>query len=136
LGEGAPGVFDFLGFTRYCGHSRAGKFKLKRRTAKKKFRTKLTDLKSWLRSKLTTPIEEVWPTINQKLQGHYQYYGINDNWPWLMRYLKGVQLLVFRWLRRHSQKGKTLSLSSFWQYRDRHPFALPKKLTDLIASYR
>jgi hypothetical protein len=89
-----------------------------------------------LRSKLTTPIKEVWPTINQKLQGHYQYYGINDNWPWLMRYLKGVQLLVFRWMRRRSQKGKTLSLSSFWQYRDRHPFALPKKLTDLIANYR
>ena len=29
LGEGRPGVFDFLGFTHYCGHSRAGKFKLK-----------------------------------------------------------------------------------------------------------
>ena len=46
--EGAPGVFDFLGFTHYCGHSRAGKFKLKRRTAKKKFRAKLADMKSWL----------------------------------------------------------------------------------------
>ena len=32
-GEGAPGTFDFLGFTHYCGQSRAGKFKLKRRTA-------------------------------------------------------------------------------------------------------
>jgi len=136
LGEGAPGVFDFLGFTHYGGHSRAGKFKLKRRTAKKKYRAKLSDMKSWLRSELTTPIEEVWPTINQKLQGHYQYYGINDNWPWLMKYLKGVQLLVFRWMRRRSQKGKTLSHSSFWQYRDRHPFALPRKLTDLIANYR
>jgi RNA-directed DNA polymerase len=38
FGEGAPGTFDFLGFTHYCGHSRAGKFKLKRKTAKKKFR--------------------------------------------------------------------------------------------------
>ena len=136
LGEGAPGVFDFLGFTHYCGHSRAGKFKLKRRTAKKKYRAKLSDMKSWLRSELTTPIEEVWPTINQKLQGHYQYYGINDNWPWLMKYLKEVQRLVFRWMRRRSQKGKSLSHTSFWQYRDRHAFALPRKLTDLIATYR
>jgi hypothetical protein len=91
LGEGAPDVFDFLGFTHYCGHRRAGKFKLKRRTAKKKFRAKLADMKIWLGSKLTTPISELWPTLNQKLQGHYQYYGINDNWPWLMKYLKGVQ---------------------------------------------
>lgn len=36
LGEGAPKTFDFLGFTHYCGLSRAGKFKLKRRTSKKK----------------------------------------------------------------------------------------------------
>ena len=96
----------------------------------------LSPMKSWLRSKLTTPIAELWPILNQKLQGHYQYYGINDNWPWLMKYLKGVQRLVFRWMRRRSQKGKSLSHSSFWQYRDRHPFALPRKLTDLIANYR
>ncbi len=32
FGEGqSPGTFDFLGFTHYCGHSRLGKFKLKRR---------------------------------------------------------------------------------------------------------
>jgi group II intron reverse transcriptase/maturase len=136
LGEGAPAVFDFLGFTHYCGHSRAGKFKLKRRTAKKKFRAKLSDMKTWLRSKLTTPLAELWPTLNQKLQGHYQFYGINDNWPWLMKYLKGVQKLVFRWMRRRSQKGKTLSHVSFWQYCDRHLLAMPKKLTDLIANYR
>jgi RNA-directed DNA polymerase len=136
LGEGAPDVFDFLGFTHYCGHSRAGKLKLKRRTAKKKFRAKLADTKIWLRSKLTTPLSELWPTLNQKIQGHYQYYGINDNWPWLMKYLKGVQKLVFRWMRRRSQKGKTLSHASFWQYRERHPLASPKRLTDLIANYR
>ena len=75
MNEGKPGVFDFLGFTHYCGHSRAGKFKLKRKTAKKKFRQKLNAMKDWLRSNLTTPIAELWQTLNRKLQGHYQYYG-------------------------------------------------------------
>ena len=93
-------------------------------------------MKDWLRGELTTPIAEVWPILNAKLQGHYQYYGINDNWPWLMKYLKGVQALVFRWMRRRSQKGKSLNWSEFWVYAGRHPFAQPKKLTDLIASYR
>ena len=32
-GEGAPQTFDFLGFTHYCGTSRAGRFKLKRKTS-------------------------------------------------------------------------------------------------------
>jgi RNA-directed DNA polymerase len=38
--EGSPGVFDFLGFTHSCGRSRTGKFKLTRKTAKKKYRQK------------------------------------------------------------------------------------------------
>ncbi|MDA1054929.1 MAG: reverse transcriptase domain-containing protein [Planctomycetota bacterium] len=79
-GEGAPGTFDFLGFTHYCGHARSGRFKLKRRTSTKKLRAKLLDLKTWFHSMLTTPIEEVWSTLNAKLCGHYQYYGINDSW--------------------------------------------------------
>jgi len=37
MGEGAPSTFDFLGLTHYCGRSRANKFKLKRKTATKKF---------------------------------------------------------------------------------------------------
>ncbi len=78
LGEGAPSTFDFLGFTHYCGRSRAGKFKLKRRTATKKFRQKVAALKEWFRENLTTPITEVWPKLQSKLIGHYTYYNVND----------------------------------------------------------
>ncbi len=77
-GEGAPSTFDFLGFNHYCGKSRSGKFKLKRRTSTKKFRQKVAGLKEWFRENLTTPIGEVWPTLNAKLKGHYQYYNVND----------------------------------------------------------
>src|SRR6266511_679348 len=34
-------VFDFLGLTQYCGTSRTGRFKLKWRTSKRRFRVKL-----------------------------------------------------------------------------------------------
>ena len=98
LGEGAPGTFDFLGFTHYCGHSRAGKFKLKWRTAKKKFQAKLRELKGWFHTSLTTPAKEVWAMLNAKLQGHYQYYGINDNWPSLMRFREAAIRMTKRWL--------------------------------------
>jgi group II intron reverse transcriptase/maturase len=136
LGAGQPGVFDFLGFTHYCGHSRAGKFKLKRRTSKKKMRTKVRDMKDWFRSQLTVPIAEVWPILNAKLRGHYQYYGINDNWPQLMKYQRLVERLSFRWMRRRSHKGKTHSWSNFRAFVKQHPLALPRKLTDLIALHR
>jgi len=80
-GEGAPQTFDFLGFTHYCGTSRAGRFQLKRKTSTKKLRMKLLELNRWFWKQLETPIGEMWHTLNAKLRGHYQYYGINDNWP-------------------------------------------------------
>jgi len=136
LGEGAPGTFDFLGFTHYCGRSRhTGKFRLKRKTAKKKYRAKVRDLKQWLRRNLTTPLSEVWTTLNAKLRGHYQYYGINDNWSWLMKFRHAAKQLAFRWLNRRSQ-SKSKNWQQFDAYMAHFPLASPTKLTDLIAMAR
>jgi len=132
LGEGAPGTFDFLGFTHYCGHSRAGRFKLKRKTATKKLRVKLRELKDWFRANLTTPAREVWKTLNAKLRGHYQYYGINDNWPGLMKYREAVIRMTMRWLHRRSQKT-FVSWQEFRTLLTHHPLASPRKLKNLIA---
>ena len=134
-GEGAPQTFDFLGFTHYCGHARSGRFKLKRRTATKKLRAKLADMQAWFHSMLTTPIEEVWSTLNAKLRGHYQYYGINDNWPRLMEYHERVRCMARRHLSRRSQKTR-VTWADFNQYLARHVLATPKQLTDLIAMSR
>jgi RNA-directed DNA polymerase len=134
-GEGAPGTFDFLGFTHYCGQSRVKRFKLKRKTAKKKFKAKVRDLRNWLHLHLTTPLSEVWATLNAKLRGHYQYYGVNDNWPWLMQYRGQAKRLAFRWLNRRSQ-SKSKNWKEFYAYLERFPLASPRKLTDLIAMAR
>lgn len=135
-GEGAPGTFDFLGFTHYCGTSRAGKFKLKRKTATKKYRTKVRELKAWFRSKLTTPIAEVWPTLVRKLQGHYQYYNINDNWCWLIKFRQAALRLGLRWMRRRSQKGANMSWAAYHTYLERYPLPQPGRIKDLIAMSR
>lgn len=132
-GEGAPSTFDFLGFTHYCGLSRAKRFKLKRKTSKKKLKAKLRDLKEWFHANLTTPAAEVWKTLNAKLQGHYQYYGINDNWPWLQKYREAARQLARRWLHRRSQKTY-VSWDDFHRYEKFHPLVHPRKLTDLIAA--
>ena len=81
-------------------------------------------------------IAEVWPILNAKLRGHYQYYGINDNWPQLIKYQRLVERLSFRWMRRRSHKGQTHSWSNFRDFVKQHPLALPHRLTDLIALHR
>ncbi|MEZ6138741.1 MAG: reverse transcriptase domain-containing protein [Pirellulaceae bacterium] len=102
--QGAPSTFDFLGLTHYCGKSRSGKFKLKRKTATKKFRQKVASLKEWFRENLTTPLAEVWQTLNAKLLGHYQYYNVNDNWRCLLKCREAARRLGIRWMRRRSHK--------------------------------
>ena len=133
MGEGCPGVFAFLGFTHYCGLSPAGRFQLKRRTSKKKLKGKLRDMKDWLRSQLTVPLREVWQLVNAKLAGHFQYYNVNDNWPQLEQFRRHVARLCFRWMRRRSHKGATLSWCGFYAFLSTHPLATPRQITDLIA---
>jgi RNA-directed DNA polymerase len=134
-GEGAPSTFDFLGFTHYCGQSRAGRFKLKRKTSTKKLRIKLLDLKRWFNQMLDTPIDQMWRTLNAKLRGHYQYYGINDNWPLLMVYREHARRMAKRHLSRRSQNSY-LNWHKFNAFEKQHPLASPKRLTDLIAMSR
>ena len=43
-GQGKPETFDFLGFTHYCSKSRNGKFRVKRKTSKKKFTKKCKEV--------------------------------------------------------------------------------------------
>ena len=44
-----PEAFTFLGFTHYCGKNRKGKFRLKRRTRRKKFAQSLREFTEWAR---------------------------------------------------------------------------------------
>jgi hypothetical protein len=134
-GEDAPSTFDFLGFTHYCGTSRAGKFKLKRKTSGKKLRVKLKEMRLWFHHQLSTPVGEMWPVLNAKLRGHYQYYGINDNWPLLMAFREKVRRMAKRHLSRRSQTSY-VNWGDFNRFTDLHPLASPKRLTDLIAMNR
>ncbi|WP_347354362.1 group II intron reverse transcriptase/maturase, partial [Acetoanaerobium noterae] len=78
-GDGKPETFDFLGFTHYCGRSRDGQFRVKRKTSRKKMHTKIANMKMWLKKRMHTPVDETIKTLNKKLVGHYNYYGITDN---------------------------------------------------------
>jgi len=83
-----------------------------------------------VKAKTRHPSRATW---NAKLRDHYGYDGINDNWPWLIRYQRAAMKLAFRWLTRRSQNTST-SWENFYTYLERHPLAGPVKLKDLIAA--
>ena len=44
-GNRKPATFDFLGFTHYCGTSKEGNLRMKRKTSRKKLQAKLKESK-------------------------------------------------------------------------------------------
>lgn len=121
-----PTTFDFLGFTHYCGTSKAGKFRVKRKTSKKKLRSKLTEFKAWIKGiRNMKKLNVIWEAIKPKLTGHYRYYGITDNSKTLKHFYKKVVDMTFKWLNRRSQR-KSFEWSSFKKYLLSNPLPLPK----------
>lgn len=106
---GKPETFDFLGFTHYCSTSQNGKFRVKRKTSRKKFNKKLKEFNTWCKDNRTEPIEEIMDTIRRKLIGYYNYYGITDNYHSICKfYYRSLQIL-FKWLNRRSQRNSYTS---------------------------
>ena len=79
--NGEPGAtrFDFLGFEFYWGKDRSGKPHLKRRTSRKKLRNSLANFTQWCKENRSTPLRKLFPALNPKLRGYYQYYGVSGN---------------------------------------------------------
>ena len=106
-GERKADTFDFLGFTFYCGMD--GKkqfFRCRVKTSKKKFRSKIKAMKEWIKIHRTMPLEQILKTVNAKLRGHYQYYGVTDNTKEVKNFLTQTKWLLFKWLNRRSQKRR------------------------------
>lgn len=99
-----PETFDFLGFTHYCSTNKNGKFRVKRKTSKKKFNQKVQEYKVWLKENRHKPLKEIMKTTEKKLTGHFNYYGITDNSKMISSYDHCIRMLLFKWLNRRSQR--------------------------------
>ena len=124
-GEKKPETFDFLGFTHYCGTSRTGKFRVKRKTSRKKFKAAVHKMKKWIKFNRTKPINKLWKEVAVKLMGHYRYYGVTDNSTKLANYLYITKNLLFKWLNRRSQK-RSYTWEKFKKYLEANPLPMPK----------
>jgi len=105
VGRGKPESFEFLGFTHSCGKTKKGKFSLLRRTSRKRFRRKLSELKAELRRRMHDPVPEVGKWLGSVLKGHLNYYAVPLNAPALHSFRHQLIWLWRRTLARRSQMG-------------------------------
>jgi hypothetical protein len=105
-GEGKPESFDFLGFTHICGKTAKGKFKIKRITSRKKLKSKKQNVKKWLAENMHINVKLLIDRLNQKLVGHYRYYGVSENSLHINKFRDYVIRQLFKTLNRRGQKHK------------------------------
>ncbi len=100
-----PAEFTFLGFTHYCGKTRQGYFKLKRRTSRKKLAQSLRAFTEWA-SKARTHMRkgEMVRRARARVMGHLVYYAITDNSDRCSYYVYRATRILFKWLNRKSQR--------------------------------
>lgn len=129
---GKPETFDFLGFTHYCSTSKKGKFRVKRKTARKKYTQKLKKFNLWLKKNIHQPLVILMDTIKRKLIGHYNYYGITDNYDSINKYFYNVRRLLFKWLNRRNDK-KSYTSQGFNQMLEVYKLPKPNIKTNIYA---
>jgi group II intron reverse transcriptase/maturase len=126
-GDGAGsggGSFDLLGFTHYWGKSRRGKWVVKRRTSKGRFRRACWVVAEWCRKYRHERVSEQHKALRSKLLGHYNYYGITGNWDALERFHFLVVRIWWKWLNRRSGH-RGISWTGYQQLEKRYPLLKP-----------
>jgi group II intron reverse transcriptase/maturase len=123
--KGKAQTFDFLGFTHFCSKNRNGKYRVKRKTSKKKFKQKVQAFKEWVKSVRNKSTVDIIKTVQAKLRGHYQYYGITDNRDMLRKYRQTVIMSLFKWMNRRSQR-KSFTWEKYLLFLNQHKLPYPK----------
>ncbi len=100
-----PKEFTFLGFTHYCGKTRKGYFKVKRRTSRKKLGQSLKEFTDGAKkARRVLRKGEMLRQARIRVLGHLGYYAITDNLVRCKFYVYRVTRILFKWLNRKSQR--------------------------------
>jgi len=121
-GQLRSGTFDFLGFTHYWGKTRNGYSVIKKKTVGKRLRRFVKAMWCWCKESMHDPIEEQWQTLNAKLRGYYQYYGVRCNYKALEVVYESTEKAWRYWLSRRSQRNEV----RFEFLREHYPLPKPR----------
>lgn len=117
-----PGTFDLLGVTHYWGRSLKGYWIVEQKTAADRFSRAVRSIDSWCRDNRHLSIREQQQKLNEKLRGHYAYYGVTGNSGALSRFLWEVERHWRKWLYRRS-RTRSMNWTRFRRMLQRYPLA-------------
>ena len=74
-----------------------------------------------------------WKILIAKLRGHFQYYGVSENYNGIVRFYKFTIKMVRKGMNRRSQKRK-MSWDRFTKYFEHYPLPKPKIVHSFYVS--
>ena len=112
-------TFCFLGFEYRWDKTRNGKAIVRTRTDRKKLCNAVRSMKEWIvEVRCTQNLSQIMTTLKSKLRGHYNYYGVRNNFDSIDVYYWKTWQIMFKWLNRRSQR-KSYTVEGFkemWAY--------------------
>jgi len=98
-------TFKFLGFTCYWGKTRKGFWRLKYKSRRDRFATKLKGLRQFLWNNLNTSNEdEILKTVTRVVRGWINYHNISDNARMVDAFRKQSMRTIFKWVNRRGRR--------------------------------
>ena len=117
-----PGTFDLLGFTHYWARSLKGYWVVKLKTASDRFSRAVRSIDTWCRDHRHWSLSEQQQKLNEKLRGHYAYYGVTGNSEALSRFRWEVDRCWRKWLNRRNRQ-RSMTWQPFRRLLQRYPLA-------------
>ncbi|MEK6247319.1 MAG: reverse transcriptase domain-containing protein [Planctomycetales bacterium] len=130
--DDCPGTFDLLGFTHYWDRSRKGNWVVKLKTAADRFARAVRSIDSWCRDNRHQPLRTQQQKLNEKLRGHYAYYGVTGNSTALSRFLHEVEHRWRTWLLRRNRE-RALNWTFFRRLLQRLPLARARTVHSIYS---
>lgn len=105
-GQGGGATFDFLGFTLHWQRTRRGAWRVAFKTRGARLRRAMEAAVEWCRRHRHDPVKEQHQALSRKLDGHYNYFGVNGNGHALQKLQYAVTRAWQKWLNRRSQRAR------------------------------
>jgi len=103
---GKPDTFDFLGFTLHWRRTREGRWTVACRTRRARLGRAIRAVYDWCRSHRHLEVREQHAALVRRIEGHFNYFGVNGNTASLGRLTHWAARAWQKWLNRRSQRAR------------------------------
>ena len=99
-------TFDFLGFTWFWRRSRKGTWVVTCKTRRARLSRAMKSAYDWCRCHRHESVKEQHAALTRRIQGHFNYFGVNGNVRSLGKLAEAAKHTWFKWLNRRSQRAR------------------------------